>query len=241
MSGLMALVGLMAGCDGGPATATQMQVDAVLAPCERYRLTVPEAYGLCVTRLVVSLRTVAAMDQACGRAGGWESDCHAGWVAEQGRVRPDRRVALHTQALTPIELLEACGPSADCALQQLDAHPDADLLAQIERCERLTGPFVADCAAHGVQRWARGYPGAAEVARVSAGTAAYAVQVGTFVGMVVACAPVGPDPAMVPASCPAGEDSLYAKACRQGAEAFRQSPGSCGGALPPSPPGAPGG
>lgn len=138
--------------------------------------------------------------------------------------------------VTPVELLEACGPSAACTLQQLDAHPDLDVLVQLARCEARTGPYVNDCAAHAIQRWARGYPDAAEVDRVVVATHKYAVQVGTFVGMVVACAPAGPvaGPAAASgrAACPGGED-LVAVACRRGAEGYGRGPASCGGVLPP--------
>lgn len=190
------------------------------AACARYQRALPDAYGLCVARAAATVPTLAGMQALCANAGSWEAECHAGWVVRQSG----------NPAADPAALLAACAPSDDCALQQLDARPDPDVLAQVSRCEAYAGAYVNDCVAHATQRWARTWPTGAEVTRVVAGTTPYAVQVGTFVGMVAACAPPSGDRA----SCPAGE-GLLQTACHRAEDAYRAQPSSCGGLLPPPP------
>ncbi len=202
----------------GPAPA-DAAVAAPLARCAPYRTAAPDAYGFCLRREVATLADADAMAEVCAAAGTWQADCHAEWVLQQSRLH----------LLTPAALLDACGPSADCALQQVDAHPDPDVLVQIGRCEARAGAFVDDCVAHALQRWAASYPAGPEVARVAAGTERYAVQVGTFVGMIVACAPL--DAAGTPARCPDG-GALYGEACRRAAASYAQDRSRCGGLLP---------
>lgn len=214
MSGVVwVLVGLL-GC--GALTAPPVADDASLAGCARYRTAAPDAYGLCVARRIAEVEEAVAMAATCADAGAWRADCHAAWVLQQSR----------THRLPPDALLAACGPSSDCALQQLDAHPDPDVVTQLGRCA-AAGPYRADCAAHAVQRWANAWPDAAEVERVRASDAADPVSLGTFVGMGVACAPAGP----ARPACPA-DDGLYATACRHGAAAYAAAPERCGGLLP---------
>jgi hypothetical protein len=157
------------------------------------------------------------MAEVCAAAGSWQADCHAEWVLQQSRLH----------ALAPAALLDACGPSSDCALQQLDAHPSSDVLAQIAACKERTGRYADDCVAHAVQRWAAVYPAAPEVERVVAGTPNDAVQVGTFVGMIAACAPASD----APVRCPDG-GGLYGEACRRAATGYGRDAARCGGVLP---------
>ena len=222
------------------AAASPAAVAAALARCAPYRTAAPEAYGFCLRSRVATLADAGAMAEVCAAAGSWQADCHAEWVLQQSRLR----------VLAPAALLDACGPSADCALQQLDAHPDADVLVQVAGCQARTGAFVDDCVAHAVQRWAVAYPDAPEVERVVAGTPNYAVEVGTFVGMIVACAPTPAGPASgslagsaagslagsgpiagASARCPEG-GALYGEACRRAAAAYAQDRARCGGVLP---------
>lgn len=221
----------------GPVSpASPAAVAATFARCAPYRTAAPEAYGFCLRSRVATLADAGTMAEVCAAAGSWQADCHAEWVLQQSRLH----------VLAPAALLDACGPSADCALQQLDAHPDADVLVQVAGCQARTGAFVDDCVAHAVQRWAAAYPDAPEVERVVAGTPNYAVQVGTFVGMIVACAPtpVGPAPGSLagslagsgpivgaPARCPEG-GALYGEACRRAAASYAQDRARCGGVLP---------
>jgi hypothetical protein len=202
----------------GPVAPTAAAVAATLARCAPYRTAAPDAYGFCLRSSVATLADAGAMAEVCAAAGIWQADCHAEWVLQQSRLH----------LLAPAALLDACGPSADCALQQLDAHPDPDVLVQIGRCETRAGAFVDDCVAHAVQRWAASYPAGPEVERVVAGTDRYAVQVGTFVGMIVACAPL--DAADTRARCPDG-GALYGEACRRAAASYAQERSRCGGVL----------
>ncbi len=203
---------LLTGC------ASTSAPPGVPSTCAPYWPTLPDAFALCVTRAAANVPTRAEMQALCAQADSWSAECHAGWVARQSG----------NPAAVPAELLDACAPSDDCALQQLDAHPDPDVLLQVARCETYSGAFVTDCVAHATQRWARAWPTGSDTTRVIAGTAPYAVQVGTFVGMVAACAPAGPDRA----TCPAGE-GLVQTACLRAEQAYRAQPASCGGLLPP--------
>ncbi|GDX82851.1 hypothetical protein LBMAG42_46620 [Deltaproteobacteria bacterium] len=208
----------MMGCESAPASipaavpnaiARPANADAVLARCEGYRETVPEAYGLCLKQGIGGLKTVADVARVCGLAGAWELECRAGWVGAQSRKN-----------VSPQVLLEACGDSADCALQQLDASPDADVLVQMERCQRHAGTLAEACVGHALQRWAVARPSAAEVARVHSRPGTYDFQIGTFIGMVAQCQGT--------VVCPTEEGPL-AKGCAQGQASYARNPERCGG------------
>lgn len=214
---MSALLLALLACDRpSPAASPAASAASPRDTCARYRTAAPDAYGLCLARAVVRVDDAAGMEAVCADAGPFSADCHAAWVLQQSRLH----------RLAPDALLAACGPSYDCALQQLDAHPDADLVVQLRRCAQA-GPFEPDCAAHAVQRWANAWPDAAEVDRVRAAAVADPVSLGTFVGMGVACGPAGPGRP----SCPPGEDR-YALACRHGAAGYAAAPERCGGVLP---------
>jgi hypothetical protein len=215
-----ALVALILGCrprgdetpprltDAERATATG--VETICAP---YRDRIPNAYGFCILRNVGLVPTVEEMRKACADAGEWEKNCHGAWVTEQ--------VRLHRY--TNEELLAACGTAADCALQRLDAEPAADLWEQIGRCEEHAGEFAGDCAGHAIQRWAVAGPSPEEVAEVVRKPGKYEVQIGTFLGMIVACRHT--------VGCP-DDDGLLARACQIGAQGYARDPSRCNGTLP---------
>lgn len=188
-------------------------VEGALALCEPYREALIDAYGMCLKRAAVSLATPEEMDALCKHAGGWETECHSSWVDARHRLR-------HFDNET---LLRACGPAADCALQRLDAEPDPDVLAQIGRCGKYAGVYTQDCVGHALQRWASAGPDATDIARVVAEPSWYEVQVGTFLGMIVACQGT--------TTCPEGEGRL-ATACRLGAQGYERNPSACNGPLP---------
>lgn len=212
-----AFVALIA-CDSAPApapgaihkpTARPATPDAVLAACEAYREAVPEAYGLCLKQAIGGLKSVPEVARVCGLAGPWELDCRAGWVGAQSRKN-----------VSPQTLLEACGAAADCALQQLDAAPDPDVLAQMERCRRYAGTLVEPCVGHALQRWALARPSPEEVARVQSRPGTHDFQIGTFIGLVVQCQGT--------VACPTAEGPL-AKGCAQGQASYARNPERCGG------------
>lgn len=211
VSALVALIG----CESPPPppaavpnpTAQPAGAKALLAACEPYREAVPEAYGLCLKQGIGGLKTVSEVARVCGLAGGWELECRAGWVGAQSR-----------QNISPQVLLEACGPSADCALQQLDAAPDPDVLVQMDRCVRHASSLVEPCVGHAFQRWALARPSMAEVARVQSRPGRFDFQIGTFIGLVVQCQGT--------VACPQGEGAL-AKGCAQGRASYARNPERC--------------
>ncbi len=175
------LIGCPAPSDAAAGAGARGESATALRDCERYRNTIPDAFEWCVISEARSVRDVEAMTELCAHAGEMVRDCHYYWVDA-------RRGAFDLQ---PDTLLAACGPSADCALQILDAFPDPDVVAQIARCE-ASGRFRGYCAGHAVRRWAEGHPDAAEIARALAG--ANDEVLGRAVGEMVACRGVGACP-----------------------------------------------
>ena len=122
----------------------------------------PDAHGYCLAKLGARLSTAEEVEALCPDAGEWESECRYGWVA--GRMTDHRYT---TQAL-----LEACGPSDDCAFELLDARPLDDVLAQAEACTTHAGRHARDCFGHALQRWWMDSPDAEDRARVFAAATA---------------------------------------------------------------------
>ena len=185
-----------------------LTVEAVFSACGAYKTVAPSAFGLCVKELAGGV-TLSDLDRLCAAAGSWSDACHSAWVEVHAKGR----------RASPDELYAGCGAVADCQLQQVDAHPQADVLRQLERCAGIVGPMAHDCAGHGLQRWARAHPDAADVGRVVAATDGFASERGTFVGMVAAC--------QGGAACPEGEGEL-ARACGAAVRTYATDPARCG-------------
>lgn len=204
-----AALALGAGCEDStpPAPPAGGAAGAAFRMCERYRDTIPLAYERCLVSAARRLPTVEAMTEVCGNAATLANDCHYQWV-DARRRRGD---------LSAATLLAACAPSADCALQILDNYPDADVLAQMRRCDAALR-FRGYCIGHAARRWAATEPDAAEIARVLAGANNEADVIGPTVGTLVACRGVG--------ACP-GDGSHVDLVCAQQVEAVRAGRTKC--------------
>lgn len=180
---------------------------AALGTCERYRDTIPLAVERCLVSAARALPTVEAMAEVCSKAGTLINACHYEWVDARRRIGD----------LSPVTLLAACAPSADCALQILDTYPDVDVLVQMPRCDAAIR-FRGFCIGHAARRWTETEPDAAEIARVLVGAVHDADVIGPTVGIMVACRGVG--------ACPV-DGSHVDVACQRGLEAVRAGRAKC--------------
>ncbi|MCP4808788.1 MAG: hypothetical protein GY913_15930 [Proteobacteria bacterium] len=84
-------------------------------------------------------------------AGAWSEACRESWAASPTHCGND--VA---------GLLSLC-ETDECGFAVLDARGSADLLEQVDLCERHAGVYATDCAGHALQRWLIEGPEVAEV------------------------------------------------------------------------------
>ena len=145
---------------------------------------------------------------ACARAGEWEHSCRGEWVAVWSR---------HDRSVDAGAYLSVCGDNHDCAFELIDTRPSSDVLVDIERCDRHTGPYARDCVKHRLNRWLDDGPDTAEVARLAAAETAHAGVIGQAVAHCAAGLGVG--------SCEGAPD--VAARCGQTAEDIRQHPERC--------------
>lgn len=168
---------LLLACAGGAVDAPPPSADRVSGPCAEH-VAMPDVYGYCLTREARTTRDGAAMTGLCERAGAWEGECRQAWVIEQ------RRSGRETDADV---LLAACGSDADCAFEHLDAAPQGDVLAQIDRCEAHVRPYYLDCTAHALTRWVRGGATAEEAERLRVRLAAFPETIGPYLARAGTC------------------------------------------------------
>lgn len=205
----------MLACDGAPPVETtpDATADAELPPpssipmCDRY-IGDENTYGYCIYRFAGGMQTREEMEDACGRAGSWESDCRHGWVA--GRMQRDS--GFETQ-----DLLEACGDTPDCTFELIDFRPDPDPIVQIGLCAQYTGPYGRDCAGHAMQRFWLTDPSEEDWARVATARVPFQDRVGYWLGVEVQCFQKG--------TCMGDGPVLHN--CQQTVSDFQQRPSRC--------------
>lgn len=196
-------------CQGEPAHTGVATAESTLAACATYT-KMPEVYGVCLVKQVNVLRDVADVHRVCTSAGAWENECRHTWVGEQVRMRRDVPRSV---------LLDACGPSEDCAFQILDTQAEGDVSSQLRLCETRVASYLSDCVGHTLERWAlEKKPDLVEGQRVIDLEPAYADAVGRALGRVSACTQA--------LTCQPTEDTAWT-ACRTAAAELRQDLRRC--------------
>ena len=172
--------------------------------CAQYRRRIEE-YGYCLMQAVPDMPDREAALLRCSETGPWRDDCQARWVERWNHA--DSPVSTE-------DLLAAC-PTDDCKFTVLDARPETDVLAQVEKCTSDAGALGEDCARHALHRWVITQPSAEEIQRVLVQRRSHHELVAHYAGQSIGCTGQG--------QCVDWD----AQFCREGAQFAQTDPTVC--------------
>ena len=175
---LGSLLLLACGEEDGTAQAAK-PIDFDIPNCDKYALE-PDVKGFCHTIWIAQSETLQEMEENCSKAGDWQSDCRASWLAVQMESNWGAEKS-HS------ELLKICGDSESCALTVLQMRTDPDIEIQLQLCDQYTGDQAATCVQHSLQRWWRGGTDADERSTLKQVESRFVEEVGWWIAAIGIC------------------------------------------------------
>ena len=140
----------------------------------------PDVRGFCHTIWVFESETLEEMEENCRKAGDWQNDCRASWLA----VHMESNWGAEKSHM---ELLNICGDSESCALTVLQMRTDPDIQIQLQLCDQHTGDQASICVQHSLQRWWRGETDADQRSTLKNVESRFTTELGWWIAAIGIC------------------------------------------------------
>jgi hypothetical protein len=206
------LLGLLA-CDEEAAEVVAPAGDFVIPTCDKYEKE-PGIQGFCRTVWAPTLGSLVEMEESCGKARAWESDCRAAWIASQMSTDWGMDQDHH-------RLLEICGEHQTCALEVLKTRTDPEIGTQLSLCNAHVSDHAEECVDHSLKRWWRGDTDPDMMGTLKALDSVSTDTLGWWIAALGICESKAPeDP------CEGAREGVMA-ACTEAAASLKQEPEGC--------------
>jgi hypothetical protein len=206
------LLGLLA-CEGEEEAPIASTGEFVLPSCDKYEKE-PGIQGFCRTVWAPTLGSLVEMEESCGKARAWESNCRAAWIATQMSTEWGMDQDHH-------RLLEICGEHQTCALEVLKTRTDPDIGAQLRLCHEHVSDHADECVEHSLKRWWRGNSDPDMLGTLKALDTSSTETVGWWIAALAICESKSPQ-----APCDGTREGVL-EACSAAASQLKQDSDGC--------------